>query len=183
MVESAARWYSGSEVLRFPGGSALAASGLGTRGNQIMSAATEPMTLEEFLAFPEDGMDRELIRGILREKPGLPRDRHHGVCAAQLCSELCGWRDAHADLKGEVASRASFRLSRIPDTLVGIDIAYVGAEVADIRKQMDHFEGPPILAVEILSPSDKQEEIDEKISLYLETGVAIVWVVNPDSRP
>jgi Uma2 family endonuclease len=30
----------------------------------------------------------------------------------------------------------------------------------------------------ILSPSDKQEEIDEKVALYLETGVAVVWVVN-----
>jgi Uma2 family endonuclease len=33
--------------------------------------------------------------------------------------------------------------------------------------------------VEILSPSDKQEEVDEKIQLYLQTGVAIVWVVHP----
>jgi hypothetical protein len=28
-----------------------------------------PMTTEELLALPEDGFDRELIRGQLREKP------------------------------------------------------------------------------------------------------------------
>ena len=44
------------------------------------------------------------------------------------------------------------------------------------------FEGPPILAVEILSPSDAQEDIDEKVDLLLATGVKIVWVVNPRFR-
>ena len=34
----------------------------------------------------------------------------------------------------------------------------------------------------ILSPSDKHEEIVEKIELYLTTGVAMVWVVDPDLR-
>ena len=58
-------------------------------------------------------------------------------------------------------------------------MAYVSAEVAAINPEAAYFEGPPVLAVEILSPSDVQEEIDEKVELYLETGVAIVWVVNP----
>lgn len=45
-----------------------------------------------------------------------------------------------------------------------------------------YFEGPPVLAMEIPSPSDTQESIDEKVELYLETGVAIVWVANPRFR-
>jgi Uma2 family endonuclease len=43
-------------------------------------------------------------------------------------------------------------------------------------------DGAPVVAVEILSPSDKQEEIDEKVSEYLTCGVAQVWVVNPRFR-
>lgn len=43
-------------------------------------------------------------------------------------------------------------------------------------------DGPPVLAVEILSPSDKQEEIDEKVAEYLAAGVALVWVVNARFR-
>ena len=61
-------------------------------------------------------------------------------------------------------------------------MAYVSAEVASLNANAAFFEGPPILAVEILSPSDTQEKIDEKIALYLETGVAVVWVVNPRFR-
>ena len=62
-------------------------------------------------------------------------------------------------------------------------MAYVSAEVAAREPDAAYFEGPPVLAVEILSPSDTQEDIDEKVELYLETGVAIVWVVNPGSGP
>ncbi|MEO8499100.1 MAG: Uma2 family endonuclease, partial [Planctomycetota bacterium] len=37
----------------------------------------------------------------------------------------------------------------------------------------------PVLAVEILSPSDKLESVNEKVDEYLATGVALVWVVDP----
>jgi Uma2 family endonuclease len=43
------------------------------------------------------------------------------------------------------------------------------------------YDGAPILAVEILSPSDKHEDIVEKVGLYLEVGT-MVWVVDPDFR-
>ncbi len=33
-----------------------------------------------------------------------------------------------------------------------------------------------------LASSDKQEEIDEKVSVYLETGVQVIWVVHPKFR-
>ena len=44
------------------------------------------------------------------------------------------------------------------------------------------FEGPPVLAAFILSLPDRQGETDEKVALYLDSGVAIVWVLNPRFR-
>jgi hypothetical protein len=44
------------------------------------------------------------------------------------------------------------------------------------------IDGIPVLVVEILSPNDTQEEIDEKIDTYLAAGVALVWVINPHHR-
>src|SRR5207253_380498 len=41
------------------------------------------------------------------------------------------------------------------------------------------LEGPPLLAVGILSPNDTQDEIDAKVQDYLASGVELVWVVNP----
>ena len=41
------------------------------------------------------------------------------------------------------------------------------------------IDGPPVLAVEILSPNDTQKEVHAKIADYLASGVAVVWVVDP----
>jgi Uma2 family endonuclease len=144
---------------------------------------TSPMTVEAMLALPDDGMERELIRGKLREKPATPRNRNHSAVEARVTWCLGNWIDTQPEPRGEVVSGdAGFRLGRNPDTGVGIDVAYLSAEVFGRDKDSAYFEGPPILAVEILSPSDTQEEIDEKVELYLESGVAIVWVINPKFR-
>jgi Uma2 family endonuclease len=138
------------------------------------------MSTEELLTLPNDGFERELIRGELREKPMTRRNRWHSGTEARIAHVLQSWIDSRDPPRGVIVSgEAGFRLQRNPDSTVGIDVAYVSAEVAAHHPDAPYFEGPPILAVEILSPSDKQEEIDEKIQLYLESGVAIVWVVHP----
>jgi Uma2 family endonuclease len=40
----------------------------------------------------------------------------------------------------------------------------------------------PDLAVEVLSPNDTAYEVDAKVRLYLDAGVRLVWVVNPQQR-
>jgi Uma2 family endonuclease len=40
-------------------------------------------------------------------------------------------------------------------------------------------DGVPILAVEVLSPSSKEEETNEKIEELLEAGSIAVWIVDP----
>jgi Uma2 family endonuclease len=42
------------------------------------------------------------------------------------------------------------------------------------------YEGPPVLAVEILSPSDTHGDVVDTINLYLDCGVAVVWILDPD---
>jgi Uma2 family endonuclease len=41
---------------------------------------------------------------------------------------------------------------------------------------------PPDLAVEVVSPNDLYNEVDVKVSEYLDVGVPLVWVVNPEAR-
>jgi Uma2 family endonuclease len=145
--------------------------------------ATRLMTIEEFLKLPDDGVERELIRGELRERGSREmtrRNRRHGRAETRVSKALDNWLDQNPALAGQIVSgETGFILRRDPATGVGIDVAYVSAEVAAKAPESPYFEGPPVLAVEILSPSDTQEEIDEKIALYLESGVKIVWMVNP----
>ena len=41
---------------------------------------------------------------------------------------------------------------------------------------------PPDLAVEVVSPNDRPQEIADKVDLYLTHGVPLVWVAYPRSR-
>jgi Uma2 family endonuclease len=151
------------------------------------AAATPLMTTEEFLALPDDGTERWLINGRLREKraPGenamTVRNRWHSRIMARVTKFLDNWLDKQPQPRGSVlCGEAGVRLRREPDTTVGIDVVYVSAEVA-AREPTDTtlIDGVPTLAVEILSPNDTQEEINEKIDGYLQAGVALVWVIDP----
>ena len=154
-----------------------------------MSIATPPpaktMTADEFLALPDDGNDRWLIRGKLRPRdPEMTmRNQVHSEVEASVVFPLMLWLHEQPEPRGRIScGEAGFRLRRDPDTLVGIDVAYTSAEIrARTAGKTTIYDGPPVLAVEILSPSDTHEEIVEKIGEYLEAGT-IVWLVDPDFR-
>jgi Uma2 family endonuclease len=142
------------------------------------------LTTDELLAMPENGVERELIRGELRERPMTRRSRLHTRTEARTVALLDRWMSTRPEPHGEILSgEAGCILRRDPDTTVGIDVAYLSPEMAARQSaETTLLNGPPLLAVEILSPSDKQEEIDEKVEEYLAAGVAIVWVINPRFR-
>ena len=145
---------------------------------------SEPVTTEALLAFPDNGMERWLVRGELKEKPMTVRNRLHSKVMASLTASLKNWRDSQPEPRGDVlCGDAGVRLARDPDTTVGVDIVYVSAEM--LARQSDKttlIEGVPQLVVEILSPHDTLEEINEKIDAYLSAGVSLIWIVDPRRR-
>ena len=148
-----------------------------------MSTAAPPalMTAEEFLALPDNGTERMLIRGRLWEKPMTRRNRWHSRTEARIAHLLGTWLETQPEPRGEIYSgEAGCRLRSDPGSIVGIDVCFVSAEIA-ARDAADTrlIDGPPVLAVEILSPSDKQDEITAKVDEYLSCGVPLVWVVDP----
>ena len=147
-----------------------------------MATVAPTLTAEQVLAMPDDGVERDLIRGELRERPMTRRNRKQGRSNSRASYHLEAWLDTQPEPRGEiVCGEAGFILSA--DTGVGIDVAYVSAELSMATPESaTFFQGVPILAVEILSPSDRQEDIDEKIEIYLESGVAMVWIMNPRFR-
>ncbi len=149
-----------------------------------MSTAIESqMTVEEFLALPDDGTDRELIRGELREQPKTVRNRFHSESMCSVGWLLANWAIGQQVRPRIVSGEAGFILRTEPHTVVGIDVAVVSAET--MARQTDEtalIDGVPLLAVEILSPSDTMEAIHEKEQLYLECGVPLIWVVDPFDR-
>jgi Uma2 family endonuclease len=149
------------------------------------------MTTADLLAMPDDGVERWLIRGELREKypnpegpPMTIRNRFHSRVMTRASKLIDNWLDQQPEPRGSVlCGEAGVRLSRDPDSTVGIDVVYVSADV--VARQGDDsslIDGVPILAVEILSPSDTVEEMRDKVAEYLHAGVPLVWVIDPYDR-
>ena len=71
-------------------------------------------------------------------------------------------------------------------TAEGIKQADVVWMTAERRTEMKNTGDPPTLApeicVEVLSPNNKWENIQEKITLYLDAGAEEVWVVDTERR-
>src|SRR4051794_7733229 len=98
------------------------------------------MTTEKLLALPDDGVERWLIRGQLREKlpaadlrehPRTIRNRWHSRIEMRLGQLLGNWLDQQPKPRGEIyGGEVGVRMRRNPDTTVGCDVVYVAAELA-----------------------------------------------------
>jgi len=142
------------------------------------------ISTDDLLAMPEDGVDRELIRGQLREKPMTYRNPVHSKVDIVIGYWLQQWVMQQSKPRGQVlGGEAGFRIRKDPDTTVGIDVAYISPELAaKTAPKARLVDGVPILAVEILSPSDQHEDVAEKVQEYLDARVSLVWVIDPIFR-
>jgi Uma2 family endonuclease len=150
-----------------------------------MSSATttKRMTVEEFCDWvhqPENA-DKwfELVRGEVIELP--PPQKPHGVVAINVGRLLSNFTIQRN--KGYVTCNdAGVLLERDPDTVRGPDVAvYEDAESFE-EIHPKYGEVPPRLAVEVLSPSDRADRIQRKITDYLRNGVELVWVVDTEEK-
>jgi Uma2 family endonuclease len=80
---------------------------------------------------------------------------------------------------GTVTGEAGgYILSRAPFTLLIPDVAFVrSSTMPEVTPRIP--EVAPDLVVEVVSPTDRMSEVDEKVAVYLASGVSIVWVVLP----
>ena len=142
---------------------------------------TKLMTADELLALPNyvDGSDRryELIRGELRTmSPTMPL---HGVICGRLTVKLGVFVEEHE--LGEIfGAETGFLVETEPDTVIATDVAFISRErLANAETLEKFFPFAPDLAVEVLSPGNTVQEIDEKIALYFSAGSRLVWVFKP----
>ena len=85
---------------------------------------------------------------------------------------------------GEVfAAETGFLLSTDPDTVRAPDAAFVNAES---MKSLDSLSGylpvSPDLVVEVVSPSDKSSDVEEKAFAWLGYGTRLVLVTDPANQ-
>jgi Uma2 family endonuclease len=121
----------------------------------------------------------ELVRGEVIELP--PPMKPHGVVASNI-GRILGNFTVERDFGYVTGNDTGVILERDPDTVRGPDVAvYEDAhDYAELHPK--YGEVPPRLAVEVLSPSDRADRTQHKIMDYLQTGVEMVWVADPENR-
>ena len=122
----------------------------------------------------------ELVHGEIIREP--PPGEAHGWIAGNVFGPL--WWFVREHRLGRVYStEAGFVLARDPDTVRAPDVAFVSAERLDAEvRRGPYFERAPDLAVEVVSPSNRQRELRAKIRELLAAGSRAVWVIDPSSR-
>ena len=139
-----------------------------------MTPARVVLTYRDYETLPNDGRRYEIHDGEL-SVTAAPRTMHQEVLA-NLFAALYAHVRAHGLGKVYPAPTAVI----LSDTsIVEPDIVYV-ATAAQISER--GIEGPPTLAVEILSPSTAQTDRQIKMQIYARHGIPWYWVVDPDNR-
>jgi Uma2 family endonuclease len=111
-----------------------------------------------------------------------PAGFEYGEIAGNAAFVLKSYVKTHR-LGSVVGAETGFILARTPDTVRGADAAFVSAErVARQKNKEKFFDGPPDLAVEVVSPNDKDVEVEEKILDYLQAGTRLLWIVYPRTQ-
>jgi Uma2 family endonuclease len=149
----------------------------------MATAAAGLMTAEEFYDWvhrPENH-DRlfELDQGEVVEMPAP--GRRHGTICANVTGVL--WTYTRAQGNGNVCSNdVGLVLERDPDTVRGPDVAlFLGTDKYS-ELEIKYPERMPDLVVEVLSPSDRIGKMLRRIHLFLERGVSMVWLLDPDAQ-
>lgn len=129
-----------------------------------MSTTARLMTAEELFELPTyvQGNDYryELIRGELKKMS--PTKPLHGIFTAEITAELIMFVRAR-NLGRVFGAETGFLVERDPDTVLGVDAAFVSHERLAIVESFDKFfPFAPDLAIEVLSPGNTVDEIDEK---------------------
>lgn len=133
----------------------------------------KPLTAEEFWALPEGEGKRELVRGEVIEE--MPNGVHGGI-AAEISYLLKAWlKEGHP---GYVGVEVAFLLARKPDLVRLPDVCYVGPEKLRAGIPEKYWEIAPDLAVEVISPSETWDDVQQKVEEYLMAGTPMVWTVH-----
>ena len=144
-----------------------------------MSIAEVAYTPEDLLTMP-DGDNYELVDGQLVERKMSEESSWIG---GRIFSRLAAFVESR-DLGWAFPEGTAFQC-------FGDDATRVRRPDASFIKKSRKPAGPsqrghgrvaPDLVVEVVSPNDLFQEVDEKVDEWLAAGVQLIWVINPRGR-
>lgn len=127
------------------------------------------ISLDEYLVTAYEP-DCDYIDGSLEERNLGEWD--HALLQTSIAAFLIArYQAAGVKVLSELRIRVTPSRVRIPDLCLFL---------ADPQQRVPST--PPFLCVEILSPEDRMSRVEARINDFLNMGVAMVWIVDPETR-
>ena len=142
-----------------------------------MTTISQIVTAEELLAMPQ-GEPCELIAGEVVVM--TPAGYQHCRISSKI-DRIVGWHVERNKLGCTLTTEPGFLIRRDPDTVRCPDFAFVRQD-RQPEEPEKYFPGAPDLAVEVISPTDRLGDVDDKTKQWLDAGTPLVWVVYPQTR-
>lgn len=139
------------------------------------------LTAKALYQMPKYGGRNELVRGEI--VPMSPASTYQGKIAMRLGRVVANF--VYENGYGEVyAAETGFTLFQEPDTVRAPDVSFVAKDriPPEGEPESGFWAIAPDLAAEVISPNDKVSEVQEKVRDYLEAGVRLLWLVDPQTR-
>ena len=133
-------------------------------------------TVDDYYALPDDA-HVELIDGAIYDL-ATPSFKHQ-VIVFKLANAFDRCIEEHD--KPCVAGIApfDFKLDQDEYTMIEPDVYII---CGDINEEDNYYNGAPVLAVEVLSPSTRDTDCTIKLRKYMNAGVKEYWIVDPESK-
>ncbi len=141
-----------------------------------MAVERHLMMADELLRLPRGRERHALVRGELRTLP--LNDAEHGAVAATVGAALGNY--VRERRLGYTTVGSGYILTVDPDTVHGADVAFVRTERR--CRTEGCFPGPPDLVIEVVSVFDRYMDVHEALADWLENGVRLVFLVNPQQQ-
>lgn len=138
-------------------------------------------TIADLAQLPDDGFRYELVKGVLLRMP--PPKRLHGVICHRLHKRLDAWCAAHGITDDRIVENIGYNFTgEEPNaTVLAPDISFA-QKATTLAADAPYETTPPLLAVEVASPSESRTYMADKVAIYLRGGVQVVWVIWPEGR-
>jgi Uma2 family endonuclease len=145
----------------------------------VTVVAQRRLTADEFMAM-RDARGYELIDGHLVERKLMGAYADH--IAARITSALIVFNNQQP-VGWVFGSETTFQCFGSPDTLRRADVSFIRhGRLPGEKPPEGNIRIAPDLAVEVVSPTNTADEVEDKVLDYISAGVELVWVVYPHAR-
>lgn len=145
----------------------------------VFMSITETITTAAQLLEAGDLGRCELVRGKLTMMS--PAGFRHGRIVSTI-NRLVGNFVSEHGLGVVTGAETGFQVSHDPDTVRAPDVGFVRNNRIPDDEPSGFFDGPPDLAVDVLSPGDRASELLAKVQEWLQAGCQAVWVADPQTN-